>query len=124
MVSNFIPNQCQAAVKAANEAKTAGTKIFVVGYGVASGGCSEDDTNLSPINDPGITACKTLQWISGEEGDTGAPATRGSLPYFYTTAAANVCGADAGHNATNLQQLFEDIAYNLGGSRLIPDDAE
>lgn len=124
MVSSFIPNQCQAAVKAANDAKTAGTKIFVVGYGVASGGCSEDDTNLSPINDPGITACKTLQWISGEEGDTGAPATRGSLPFFYTTAASNVCAADDGHNATNLTQLFEDIAYNLGGSRLIPDDAE
>ncbi len=124
MVSSFIPNQCQAAVKAANEAKTAGTKIFVVGYGVASGGCGEDETNLSPINDRDINACKTLQWISGEEGDTGAPNTRGSLPYFYTTAPTNVCRADDGHNASNLEQLFEDIAYNLGGSRLIPDDAE
>jgi Flp pilus assembly protein TadG len=114
-------NQCQQAVAAANDAKAAGTKIYVVGYGVATGGCDQDTSNFSPINDASITACKTLQWMAGDGAYTTYPGN-GST-YYYPTD--NDCLSSVNAVSTNLTSIFADIAEGISniGSRSIPDDA-
>ena len=114
-------NQCQQAVAAANEAKAAGIKIYVIGYNVGAGGCDQDTSNFAPINDASITACKTLQWMAGDGSYTTYPGN-GSTYYYPTN---NTCPSSVNAVSTNLTSIFADIAEGISnvGSRSIPDDA-
>lgn len=117
--SSYLNNQCQQAVEAANVAKDAGIKIYSIGYGIASGGCDTDTSNLSPVNDPSVTACKTMQWIAGETRTNSYPGS--SSPFYYSTN--NTCPSSV-NTEGSLDSLFSDIAEGISqtGSRGVPDD--
>ena len=114
-------NQCQQAVAAANDAKAAGIKLYVIGYNVSAGGCDQDTSNFAPINDASITACKTLQWMAGDGSYTTYPGN-GSTYYYPTN---NTCPSSVNAVSTDLTSIFADIAEGISniGSRSIPDDA-
>ena len=114
-------NQCQQAVKDANAAKAAGTEIYVIGYGVESGGCSKDDTDLDPVSRSVITACETLRWMSGKKDAIST--YDASAPNYYATN--DTCPSTPNGTNPDLSKVFADIAEGITnvGSRTIPDDA-
>jgi hypothetical protein len=124
--SQYKANQCKQAVAAANAAKTAGTTIYSIGYGIASGGCSTDSSTLSPLTVTTTNACQTMMWISGTSASNSPPATPSStnpLPYFYKdTTSINTTTCKSSNSSGGLSKLFSDI-YETFGSRILPDDA-
>lgn len=110
-------NECEAAVKAANWAKsqTPPTLIYSISYGSETTGCSRDQ--IAAGGDGTVTTpCQTMQGIS-------------SLPlsqYFFSVPmndASNPTETTVCPNAvplTALNQVFTTIAGQLTVSRLVP----
>ncbi|MGO9316378.1 MAG: pilus assembly protein TadG-related protein [Terracidiphilus sp.] len=99
--------QCGQAILAAQNAATNGTRVYTVGYGIASGGCSTDATYSAY---PGITACKAMKDMAS------------SLDYFYSDeASGGTCPSTNEVNFTQLKQIFQAIARGLTTPRLIPN---
>ncbi|MGA8743069.1 MAG: VWA domain-containing protein, partial [Terracidiphilus sp.] len=97
-------HQCQQAIDIATAAKAAGTKIYTVGYGVSSGGCSTDSS---------LTACKTLQQIASSSTD-----------FFVDTSSVKCSGATSvtmGGATDTLSAIFTAIAGDLTLPRLLPN---
>jgi Flp pilus assembly protein TadG len=104
--------QCHQAVTAAQwaaqqnaaGATVKGTKVYAVGYGAESSGCTTD-TN------PSITPCRTMQQIASDPD------------YFYTdyTSTTNGC-VSASHSAATINQIFSEIAMTFTVARLIPNN--
>ena len=129
----FYYNQCQQAIIAANMAKAAGTKVYVIGYAAESTAstCSLDSSKNggSSISSPYVSngvntnACKTLQWMAGDSLNQGYPGS--GSPYFYSTNTGQSGGCTSVNGIGAVDQLFEDIAEGISnvGSRVIPDDA-
>ncbi|HXR40249.1 MAG TPA: pilus assembly protein TadG-related protein [Terracidiphilus sp.] len=98
--------QCQQAIAVANAAKAAGTKVYVVGYGVASGGCS---TDVSPYNN----ACYTLRNMASSDAN-----------FFVDTSSVACPGATSVvmNGSTNtLSGIFTAIVGDLTKPRLVPN---
>jgi Flp pilus assembly protein TadG len=100
-------DQCQQAIDVASAAKAAGTTIYTVGYGVASGGCGTDAR--------GMNACKALLQIASS-GD-----------FFVDTSSVKCSGATTvimnGQTTGNtLDDIFTAITDNLTHPRLIPNN--
>jgi Flp pilus assembly protein TadG len=129
--SHIGTDECQQAIVAANNAKTAGTWVYVVGYGVASGGCSTDTTLYGKGNVTGytsttaltgtknITACHTLQTMAGNAANYSIPSPASS--YFYADSSSTGCASPNPSNGVST--LFTDIGSALLGTRLLPDNA-
>lgn len=105
---------CQQAITMASNAKSAGTKIYVVAYGAentSSGYCKTDNPALNP--------CQVLQDISGD--GNGGTATK----YFFADGSSNSngCTPPAGGQTsfTSLTSIFSAIATDLEVGRLIPN---
>ena len=99
-------DQCRQAVDVASAAKSAGTKIYTVGYGVASGGCSTDGGD-------GLNACKTLQQIASSNAD-----------FFVDTSSVKCSGATTvvmNGQTNTLSAIFTAIAGDLTLPRLVPN---
>jgi Flp pilus assembly protein TadG len=96
-------NECHQAITAANNAKTAGTQVFVVAYGSGtSGTCSTDS--------PAITACSTLSQMAS------SPAT------FFTDQSSRNSGCTSpSRPTTDLNTIFTQIAGYMSVARLIPN---
>jgi Flp pilus assembly protein TadG len=101
--------QCAQAVTAAQYAATAGTKVFAVSYGAESSGCTTDTS-------PTITPCQTM------EGIASTPS------YFFSDYTASESGTSTDKNCisasqptSNLNQIFQDIGWDLTVARLIPN---
>jgi hypothetical protein len=95
--------QCKQAIDVATAAKTAGTKIYTVGYGVASGGCSGDS---------GITACSALRSIASSDSN-----------FFVDTSSVNCSGARTvvmNGKTNSLSAIFTAIVGDLTLPRLVP----
>jgi hypothetical protein len=123
-------NQCQQAIVAANDAKAAGTQIYVLSYGATtSSGCSTDTTSnstyttLSPLSLSGIATrpCNTLQWIAGDKNTQTNTRPGSANKFFFSTS--NTCTSPNAYGDINT--LFQEIAEGITnvGSRTIPDDA-
>lgn len=98
--------QCQQAVTVANAAKAAGTKIYTVGYGVASGGCS---TDVSPYNN----ACYTLEHMASS-----------NMNFFVDTSSVACPGATSvtmNGKTNSLSAIFTAIVGDLTKPRLVPN---
>jgi hypothetical protein len=93
-----------AAQQNATGATVKGTKVYAVGYGAESSGCTTDTS-------PAITPCQTMQQIAS------------SPDYFYTdyTSTTNGC-VSASHSATTINQIFSEIAMTFTVARLIPNN--
>jgi hypothetical protein len=104
--------QCHQAITAAQwaaqqnaaGATVKGTKVFAVGYGAESSGCTTD-TN------PSITPCQTMQQIASNP------------TYFYTdyTSTTNGC-VSASQPAKTINQIFTAITTGFTVARLIPNN--
>ena len=104
--------QCHQAITAAQwaaqqnaaGATIKGTKVFAVGYGAESSGCTTD-TN------PSITPCQTMQQIASNS------------TYFYTdyTSTTNGC-VSASQPAKTINQIFTAITTSFTVARLIPNN--
>jgi hypothetical protein len=104
--------QCHQAITAAQwaakqntaGATVKGTKVFAVGYGATSSGCTTD-TN------PSITPCQTMQQIASDTA------------YFYTdyTSKTNAC-ISASHAPADINDIFKEIAMTFTVARLIPNN--
>ena len=98
-------NQCQQAIDIATAAKAMGTKIYVVGYGVASGGCSTDSG--------GMTACAALRAIASSD-----------QTFFVDTSSTHCAGATSvtyNGKTNSLQGIFTQIVGDLTLPRLLPN---
>ncbi len=105
-------DQCLQAITQANDAKAAGTKIYVVGYGVASGGCSKDSG--AKYNGASITACSTLRAMASS--DSG---------FFVDTSSVKCTGATSvtmNGKANTLSAIFTAIVGDLTLPRLLPNN--
>lgn len=97
-------HQCQQAIDIAKAAKAAGTRIYTVGYGVASGGCATDNS---------LTACSTLRSISSSDSD-----------FFVDTSSVKCSGATSvtmNGKTNSLSAIFTAIAGDLTLPRLVPN---
>jgi Flp pilus assembly protein TadG len=99
--------QCHQAITAAQWAAqqgVGGTRVYAVGYGAESSGCTTD-TN------PTITPCQTMQQIASNP------------QYFYTdySSSSNGC-VSASQPTTSLNQIFTEIGGDFTVARLIPDN--
>jgi Flp pilus assembly protein TadG len=105
-------NQCLQAITQANNAKAAGTKVYVVGYGVASGGCSTDKTDK--YNGASLTACSTLRAMASEDSN-----------FFVDTSSVKCTGATSvkmNGKTNTLSGIFTAIVGDLTLPRLLPND--
>jgi Flp pilus assembly protein TadG len=96
--------QCKQGIDVAAAAKTAGTKIYTVGYGVASGGCSGDS---------GITACSALRSMASSDSN-----------FFVDTSSVNCTGARTvvmNGKTNSLSAIFSAIVGDLTQPRLVPN---
>ena len=113
--------QCSQAVDAAQAASNAGTKLYTIAYGSpttsSSANCYSDRTNS--VSHPYITPCQTLQDMS-----TGY--TTGETKYFYSdynfggNSGCVASGANSG--TTAIADIYKQIAADLSGARLIPNN--
>ena len=98
--------QCRQAVDVAKAAKASGTKIYTVGYGVASGGCSTDHGTLN--------ACSTLRSIASADSK-----------FFVDTSSVKCSGATSvtmNGKTNSLSAIFTAIAGDLTLPRLVPNN--
>ena len=96
--------QCQQAIDVATAAKAAGVKIYTVGYGVASGGCSTDS---------GLTACSTLRSMASADKN-----------FFVDTGSVSCAGATSvvmNGKTNSLSAIFTAIVGDLTLPRLVPN---
>jgi hypothetical protein len=97
--------QCHQAVTAANNATTAGTRVYTVAYGAEASGCASDTA-------PAITPCQTMERMASSSG------------YFfsdYTATGGSSSCVSSSQPVTNLSQIFQIIAGDLTVSKLIPN---
>jgi Flp pilus assembly protein TadG len=97
--------QCQQAIDIATAAKAAGTKVYVVGYGVSSGGCSSDS---------GLSACSTLRSIASSDAQ-----------FYVDTSSVNCAGATTvtmNGKTNSLSAIFTAIAGDLTLPRMVPNN--
>jgi hypothetical protein len=114
-------DECQQAIKAANDAAYAGTRVYAVAYGSTSSGCTLDRSVLhsvtynAPLNVAltSITPCVTMEDIAS------------SLQYFYadSTSASSSC-TDSAHSTTSLQDIYLSIAASITNPQLLPRNAK
>lgn len=100
--------ECHQAIKAAQDAAAAGTRVYSVAYGATASGCSSDTS-------PTITPCQTMEQIASSPG------------YFfsdYTATGGSSSCISAAQPASSLNQIFQVIAGDLTFAKLIPDDTQ
>ena len=110
-------DQCEQAYQVAAAAKAAGTKIYTVGYGVASGGCEVDNgaTGDNPPTGGSWTACTVLRDIASSDAN------------FFVDTSSTTSG-DCVHATSvtmngkknTLSGIFTAIVGDLSLPRLIP----
>jgi len=97
--------QCQQAIDVATAAKAAGVKIYTVGYGVASGGCSGDS---------GLSACSTMRSMASADKN-----------FFVDTSSVACAGARTvvmNGKTNSLSAIFTAIVGDLTEPRLVPNN--
>jgi hypothetical protein len=116
--------QCGQSVEAANNAATnvsynntgSFTRVYTVGYGIASGGCASDRTYSKTLTtggaswSPGGSACQSMKAMASAAG------------YFYSDEkTGGTCPSPNELNFTQLKQIFQAIAGTLSGAHLVPN---
>jgi hypothetical protein len=108
-------DQCGQAVKAAQDATAAGTRVYSVAYGSEPSGCATDTvagTYSTGLNYESTEPCLTM-------------ANMASAPqYFYSDTKNTANGSSnncvASQPVTSLNDIFTAIAASLSTARLIP----
>jgi hypothetical protein len=127
-------DECQQAIKAAQDATAAGTRVYAISYGSEDQGCS---TSFGAGSTPGAQGTDSTTVVTG----TNAAFTAGSitpcitmeniasaLDYFYSdynqsgTGIDKTC-IDSAHGVTSLQDIFLSLVSGLTSPRLLPNSA-
>jgi len=112
--------ECQQAIKAANDAAYAGSRVYAVAYGVTASGCALDNNKVlktitynAPLNVTlsSITPCITMEDVAS------------SLDYFYADGSSSGC-ADKAHSTKTLQDIFSSISASFTNPQLLPRNAK
>jgi hypothetical protein len=100
--------ECQQAVRSAQNAAAAGTIVYSVAYGAEASGCPTD-TN------PTITPCETMQQI--------ASSPENFFSDYTATGGASSC-VSAARPTSSLNEIFNEIAQDLTVARLLPNNTQ
>ena len=95
-----------ASTTAAQNAATAGTRVYAVAYGAEASGCTTDTS-------PTITPCQTMEGIASNSA------------YFfsdYTATGGSSSCISASQPVTGLNQIFQVISTDLTEVKLIPNN--
>lgn len=108
--------ECGQAVTAAKAAADAGTKVFTIGYGSPTSGCSSDKTYSASLTTGGGS------WGPGHSPCQALAAMASSQSNFYSDDASG-CQATttANQSLTTLTAIFHAITSGLTSPRLIPN---
>jgi hypothetical protein len=111
--------ECGQAVWAAQQATTAGTLVYTIGFGSESSGCATDSTYTLT----GLTN-GAESWPSGSYSRTpcNAIAAMASNSSTYFSDNTSACSAldPANANFTSIAQIFQAIVTDLSTPRLFP----
>lgn len=116
--------ECGQAVQAAHYAATntsynnsgSFTRVYTIGYGSETSGCTTDKT-YSPT-----VAAGGGNWGAGDSPCQAIAAMASDPAYFYSDDA-NGCASTNGTNYTELTQIFQAIAATFSTPRLVPNTA-
>lgn len=113
-------DECQQAIKAANDAAAAGTRVYAVAYGsTSSSGCNDSRilsgvTYNAPLNVAltSINPCITMEDIAS------------SLAYFYADSSSSSSSCtDNAHSTASLEDIYLSIAASITNPQLLPPNA-
>ena len=123
-------NECQQAIKAAQDAQNAGTIVYSVafnsesdGCGVAGSGATVTDTVLLGTATSGqpalslatLTPCIVMKNMASPASSTG-------MTYFYADTSSSSSGCtDTAHTVQSIQDIFGAIAATFTTPRLVPN---
>ena len=108
--------ECGQAVVAANDAATAGTVVYSIGYGSPTSGCTSDASHSASLSNngaswgPGDSPCQAI----------GAMASA-SINFFSDDGDGCTATATANKSITSLTSIFHQITASLSSPRLIPN---
>jgi Flp pilus assembly protein TadG len=126
-----VTDQCQQAITAAQNANTAGTKVYTVAFNSESDGCAVSGSGVT-VTDTSLTATAT----SGQPAlslstltpcivmkNMASPSTA-TMSYFYadTSSASSGC-TDTAHTTGTIANIFDAIAATFTSPRLLPNNA-
>jgi len=97
--------ECGQAVIAAQAAATAGTRVYTIGYGSPTSGCTTDTTYSAH---KGITPCQTIQDMASD------------VSYFFSDDGEG-CSSPNEANFTSLTQIFPVIVNTFSHPQLVPN---
>jgi hypothetical protein len=108
----------QAAYNAANNSSYNNTgsftRVYTIGYGSPTSGCTTDATYSATVTNgggswgPGDSPCQAIKAMASDPG------------YFYSDDADG-CASSNGTNYTQLTQIFQAIATSFSTPRLVPN---
>ncbi len=116
-------DECQQAIKAAQVAQAAGTKVFTIAFSSSDTGCSSDTdhwaaaTSGQTLSYP-LTPCQVMK-------NMASPGDATVASYFYadtTTATKNGC-ADTAHSTKTIADIFASIGSTYIAPGLLPPNA-
>jgi len=127
--TNYYPSatdECQQAIKAAQVAQAAGTKIYSVAFGSTSSGCTTSsggtDSALWASATSGQPAFTALSQITpcAVMKNIASP-TANNIDYFYadSVSTGNSCTSTA-NSVSNVGDIFSSIAATFTSPRLMP----
>jgi hypothetical protein len=118
-------DECQQAIVAAQNATTAGTRVYAVAYGSETSGCGAgggtDTTLVATGNNVPFTSIGTLDPCVTMENIAS------SMGYFYSDYLKSGSGSncqDTGHTVTSLGQIALAVSANFTTPRLLPNNAQ
>jgi Flp pilus assembly protein TadG len=106
--------ECGQAVQAAMAAAAAGTRVYTIGYGSPTSGCTTDKTYSGTYTGGGGN------WTHGDSPCQALAAMASGTAYFFSDDGAG-CASTNGTNFTKLTQIFQAISKNLTTPRLVPN---
>ncbi len=124
-------DECQQAIKAAQDAQAAGTTVYSVAFNSESDGCA--------VSGSGVTVTDTTLWATATSGNAAlslntltpcivmknmASPPTSTQNYFYadTSSASGGC-ADPNHTVQSIQDIFGAIGSTFTTPRLLPNNA-
>jgi hypothetical protein len=106
--------ECGQAVWAAASAAAAGTKVFTIGYGSPTSGCTTDASYSMTVTNGGVT------WTHGDS-PCQAIAAMASEPRFFFSDDGSGCQSINNLGLTSLTTIFPAIGNSLTLPTLIPN---
>jgi len=123
-------DECQQAIKAANDASAAGTRVYSVAYGSEASGCTGSGGTDNALLSSSIYKASLNVAMTSLSQITPCVAmenTASSLTYFYSDYNQSGSGStcqDNSHPVVKLADIFKAIASDFTKPKLLPNNAQ